>query len=327
MERAAQTPAKDSPPTDSTSILEQKISQIAATSGGTVGVTAIHIESGKRVSLNGAERFPMASVYKLPIALQVLRRVERGELKLSDTVKLSEHDFRPGVSPVIKEVKGKSLTVTITRLLDLMLGMSDNTASDILMRQAGGPEAITARLRELGIKGVDVNRSEAQMALDFWGVRQPPPESEWTLALFDKLKAEVKPAEREAAAAAAVSEMRDTSTPDAMAELLIKFHRGETLGTEGTERVLRIMKASPTGPARLKGLLPKGTVVAHKTGTIGSMTNDVGIIKLPGDGGHIAIAVFVKGSTKSVEERERVIAEIARAAYDHFTTPQPTGAR
>jgi beta-lactamase class A len=260
----------------------------------------------------------MASVYKLPIALQLLRRVERGELKLNDTVKLSEHDFRPGVSPVIKEAKGKPLTLNIGRLLDLMLRMSDNTASDILMRQAGGPEAVTARLRELGVTGIDVNRSEAQMALDFWGVRQPPPESEWTLALFDKLKAEVKSAESEAAAALYVNDPRDTSTPDAMTELLIKLQRGEALGAEGTERLLQIMKASPTGPARLKGLLPKGTVVAHKTGTIGSMTNDVGIITLPGDDGHIAIAVFVKGSTKSVEERERAIAEIARAIYDDF---------
>jgi beta-lactamase class A len=261
----------------------------------------------------------MASVYKLPIALQVLRRVERGELRLNDRVKLSEHDFRPGVSPVIKEAKGKSITLTIERLLDLMLSESDNTASDILMRQAGGPEAVTARLRELGVTGINVNRSEGQIALDFWGVREPPPESEWTLALFDKLKAKVQPAESEAAATAAVNESRDSSTPDAMAELLVKLYRGEALGSEGTEHVLRIMKASPTGPARLKGLLPKGTVVAHKTGTIGAMTNDVGIITLPGDAGHVAVAVFIKGSVKSVEERERVIAEIARAIYDDFS--------
>lgn len=318
-ERATQTSRRDS-----TSDLEQKISQIAATSGGTVGVSAIHVETGRRVSLNGAERFPMASVYKLPIALQLLRRVERGEVRLSDTIKLSEHDFRPGVSPVIKLAKGKSITLTIDRLLELMLGDSDNTASDILLRQAGGPEAVTARMRELGVTGIDVNRSEGQMTFDFRGVHEPPPEPEWTLALFEKLGAEVKPAEREMAANADSNDTRDSSTPEAMTDLLIRLHRGEVLASGNNERVLRIMTASPTGPTRLKGLLPAGTPVAHKTGTRGGITNDVGIVTLPGNSGHLVIAVFVKASTKSVEERERAIAEIARAAYDYFVSLQPT---
>ena len=85
-----------------------------------------------------------------------------------------------------------------------------------------------------------------------------------------------------------------------------------------TERLLRVMTESPTGPARLKGLLPAGTAVAHKTGTMGGTTNDGGVVTLPDGAGHVAIAVFVKGSTKEVEERERVIAEIARTVYDYF---------
>jgi beta-lactamase class A len=78
------------------------------------------------------------------------------------------------------------------------------------------------------------------------------------------------------------------------------------------------MERCRTGEARLKGILPAETIVAHKTGTIGEITNDVGIITLPGDAGHIAIAVLVKSSEKEVPERERVIAQIARAVYDFF---------
>jgi beta-lactamase class A len=78
------------------------------------------------------------------------------------------------------------------------------------------------------------------------------------------------------------------------------------------------MRRSRTGEARLKGLLPPGTVVAHKTGSIGGTTNDVGLITLPEDAGHLAIVIFVKSSTEAVSARERAIAEIGRTVYDFF---------
>jgi beta-lactamase class A len=65
-------------------------------------------------------------------------------------------------------------------------------------------------------------------------------------------------------------------------------------------------------------MLPEGTVLAHKTGTIGQTTNDVGVITLPQDAGHVIVAAFVKESESPVPERERAIAEVARAAHDYF---------
>ena len=298
--------------------LERAIKRLAESSGGIVGVSAMHIETGRRVALNGDMRFPMASVYKLPIALQLLHRVDRGELRLSDQITLSEHDFRPGHSPITDFANNKPVTLTVERLLELMLGESDNSASDALLRLAGGPAAVTARLRALNIAGIDISRPEGRLALDFWGVREPPPESDWTMALFDRLSENATPAMREAAAARYTNDPRDTSTPDAMAELLVRVHRREVLEPASLERLLRIITATQTGPARLKGLLPAGTPVAHKTGTMGGTTNDAGILTLPDDAGHLAIAVFVKGSTRDVPERERVIAEIARTVYDYY---------
>src|SRR5215211_1719217 len=87
-------------PQDSLKNLERAIARLAGLSGGTLGVSAIHVETGRRVSFNGGERFPMASVYKFPIALRLLQRVERGEINLDDTVKLGEFDFRIGHSPI-----------------------------------------------------------------------------------------------------------------------------------------------------------------------------------------------------------------------------------
>jgi beta-lactamase class A len=300
--------------------LERAIARLAQLSGGTLGVTAVHIETGRRVSVNGGERFPMASVYKFPIALRLLQRVERGEVSLDDTVKLGETDFRVGHSPIAEMANNTPVTFTAGRLLELMLGESDNTASDAMLRLAGGPAAVTARLRELGINDINVSRPEGQLIMDHRGVREYPPEGQWTLSMFERLNQNISDAEREAAARRYAADPRDTSTPDAMVALLIKLHRREVLTPPNVERVLRIMTETTTGPARLKGLLPAGTVVAHKTGSMGGTTNDVGLITLPDGAGHVAIAVFVKASTKEQPERERAIAEIARTIYDYFVT-------
>jgi beta-lactamase class A len=316
--RRASAQAQETSAQDSTKNLERAIARLAGLSGGTLGVTAVHVETGRRVSFNGTERFPMASVYKFPIALRLLQRVERGEVKLDDTVKLGETDFRVGHSPIAEMANNTPVTFTVGRLLELMLGESDNTASDAMLRLAGGPAAVTARLRELGVNDIDVSRPEGQLIMDHRGVREYPPEGQWTLAMFERLNRNISDAEREAAARRYAADPRDTSTPDAMVALLIKLHRREVLTPPNVERVLSIMTETTTGPARLKGLLPAGTVVAHKTGSMGGTTNDVGLITLPAGAGHVAIAVFVKASAKEQPERERAIAEVARTIYDYF---------
>ena len=304
--------------------LEQVVGRLAEASGGVVGVSAIHIETGRRVSLNGRVRFPLASSYKFLIALQLLRRVDRGEVRLSDTVTITPRDFRLSYSPLAQFANNTPVTLSVGRLLELMVGESDNTASDVLLRLAGGPAAVTERMRELGIKEVDVSRSEAQLGAALNGVYELPPEDQWSPEMFERLFAQAEGADRKTVAEKFLADPRDTATPDALAELLVRVHRGEALTPAGTERLLQLMTATTTGPARLKGLLPVGTVVAHKTGTWGraGTTNDVGIITLPDGAGHVAIAVLIKASTKEVPERERVIAEIARTVYDFFVLRQ-----
>jgi beta-lactamase class A len=82
--------------------------------------------------------------------------------------------------------------------------------------------------------------------------------------------------------------------------------------------LLDIMRRCETGLTRIKGSLPPGTEVMHKTGTIGMTTNDVGIMTLPADAGHVVISVFVKSSGKEIPDRERAIAEVSRVVYDYF---------
>ena len=116
---------------------------------------------------------------------------------------------------------------------------------------------------------------------------------------------------------------RDTSTPDAMVLLLERICRRTLLKPESGMLLLNILERCQTGRARLKGILPPATVVAHKTGTIGGTASDVGIITLPDDAGHVAIAIFIKSSEKTIPEQERAIAHIARSIYDFFLFQPP----
>lgn len=298
--------------------LEREIERLSRNSGGTVGVTAIHLETGRRASFNGRERFPMASAFKVPVAVQLLTRVDQGEIKLDQMVELTASDLHPGSGTLSELFNKPGVALSVRNLLELMLLISDNSATDVVLRLAGGPQAVTARMKALGIEGISVDRSTALLIADWIGVTKLPPEKEWTPALFMMAFSAVKSEEQREAAKRFDADPRDTSTPDGMAMLLERIYRKELLKPQSAELLLDIMRRCKTGAARLKGILPEGTEVAHKTGTIGGTTNDVGIITLPDGAGHVAIAVFVKASQKDVPARERVIAEIARSVHDFF---------
>jgi len=298
--------------------LEREIARLSKVSGGVVGVTAIHLETGRRVSLNGGERFPMASTFKVPIAVQLLTRIDKSEVTLDQMIDIKSSDLHPGSGTLSDLFNKGGLALSVRNLMELMLLISDNSATDVLLRTAGGPEAVTARMRALGIEGINVDRSTARLISDWVGVTNLPPEDQWTPELFDLKFAALKPEEQKAASKKFDADPRDTSTPDAMAALLEKIYQREILKPASSELLLNIMYRCRTGEARLRGLLPRGTEIAHKTGTIGGSANDVGIITLPDNAGHVAIAAFVKSSEKDVPARERAIAEIARAVHDFF---------
>jgi beta-lactamase class A len=298
--------------------LEREIARLARASGGVVGATVIHLETGRRVSLNGADRFPMASTFKVPLAVQLLTRVDKGDLKLEQMIEIKPSDLHPGSGTIADLFNKPGLELSVRNLMELMLLISDNSATDILLREAGGGEAVTARMRSVGIDGINVSRSCARLIADWVGVTNLPPEEKWSPEMFKLVFSTVNAEEQKAAAKKFDQDPRDTSTPDGMAALLERIYRKDLLKSESAELLLDIMRRCRTGQARLRGILPEGTELAHKTGTIGGTTNDVGILTLPDGAGHIAIAVFVKSSEKDVPARERAIAEIARAVHDFF---------
>lgn len=270
--------------------LLQQIKTLVAKTPAIVGVAAMNVETGKTVHLRGTERFPMGSVFKFPVALAVLQQVDQGKISLSDEATITPDQFSPGWSPLRDGANGKPVTETIGRLLERTLSESDNTAADYLMMRLGGPGVVTRHLRDLGITGIRVDRSEKQMTADL---------------------------HKPGGVARYATDPRDTATPDAMLALLLKLHKGDIgLSAESREIALRMMADTPTGKRRIKSAIPADAILAHKTGTMPGTVNDAGIITSPDGKSHIVLVVFTKSGTKATEEsREDVIAGIARAVY------------
>ena len=298
--------------------LTRALERIARRVDGEMGIAAIHLESGMTVSVNGDRRFPMASVSKVPMALEFLHRVDAGEVSMNERLVLPITDFRPGNSPLASWSGGRPVTVTVDSLFRLMIKVSDNTATDAILGMAGGPERVTSRLRELGIEDMDVDRSEARTFADLVGIPDTVPESELYRYSHFRMRDALPDSVRQAARLAYGSDPRDTATPEATARLLAELWRGAGLTRESRDLLIETMEASRSGPRRLRGQLPGGTPVAHKTGTMAAAVNDVGIVTLPDGAGHLAVAVYVNTLHRTTYRRERTIAQASRTLYDYF---------
>jgi beta-lactamase class A len=300
--------------------LEATFKQIVGRARGKVGVGLIHLESGATLHIRGHERFPMASVVKLPIAIEVLAEVAERRLTLARTVWLDASDIRPCCTLERRHPNG-GVSRTVGELLELAIIESDNTAADALLKLVGGPEAVERRMRRLGFTTINVNRYEGQLLLDMAGVSEAPPPQQWTVEIQRKLIAAV---DREALNKARVQYLvdeRDTATPYETAQLLGRLQLANLLPSSETDLLLNLMIGTTTGSRRLKRYLPEGTTVAHKTGTTAIVINDVGLITLPVDGrigGRLALAVYVADGS-SIGAMERTVAHLSAAAFEFFS--------
>lgn len=297
--------------------LQTEIRRLSGIGGGTLGVAAVHLETGRSVSVHGDEPFPMASTYKVPIAAKLLKLVDDGELTLDKMIEITPDDLHPGSGTLTRLFNDPGVELSVHNLLELMLLISDNSATDLCLREAGGGAAVTAHMKAIGVEGVRVDRPTLQLIANFGGVPDPA-SGAMTMQDYREGRRSLSPDQRRAASATFETDPRDTATPEGMVQLLGKIWNGEILSTRNSALLLDIMYRCETGAGRIKGLLPPRTRVAHKTGTIGGTTNDVGIINLPDNAGHVALAVFIKGSTRQAAQREQAIAQVSRAIYDYF---------
>jgi beta-lactamase class A len=273
--------------------MKSSMSHAAGRAEGKLGVSAMVVETRQSFSYRGERHFPMQSVYKLPIAIAVLHRIEDGKLELDRIVHVLPEDLIPpaGHSP-LRDQHPKGGDFTVEDLLRQAIIDSDGSASDVLLRVLGGTRAVRSFMKAAQIKHIHVKHTEAQIIDD-------------THAQYD-----------------------DSARPDAMVDLLARLQEGKLLNAANTERLLRWMRESDTGRDRIRAKLPSGTVVADKTGSSGTFngltpaTNDVGLVTLP-NGNQIAIAIFLSDAKANGPTRSAVIADAAREVWDCWADTLP----
>ncbi|UCC39743.1 MAG: class A beta-lactamase [Candidatus Aminicenantes bacterium] len=298
--------------------LEKEIARLAKGAQGVVGVGAIHLETGREVYLNKSVGFPMASTFKVPIAVKLLSLVDQGKLKLDDMIPVEAGDRRLGSGTLTNLFDDPGVELSVLNLMKLMLIISDNSATDLCIRTAGGTAAVTQYMRDIGIEGIRVDRTVLGIINEYLGIKEIPNDARITIEELMELLKKIPPEEQKKAGEAFNADPKDTTTPEGMALLLKKIWNREILTEESSALMLDIMKRCETGLGRIRGILPEGTVVYHKTGTIGGTLNDAGIISLPDNAGNIIAAIYIKESKVENEKREQVIAQISRALYDYF---------
>lgn len=256
--------------------------------GGRLGVAAIDTGSGKVVGHRQDERFPFCSTFKTVVAAAVLARSVTEPGFLDKRLHYTQADIKPH-SPVSEKHVANGMTAA--ELCAATIQYSDNAAANILMRELGGPAAITAYARTLG---------DTTFRLERW-------ETELNTAI--------------------PGDERDTSTPLAMARTLQKLLVGDALPPVQRQQLKDWMVGNTTGATRIRAAVPKVATVADKTGT-GSygVANDIGVIYLP-QRAPIVLAVFTHHGDPKAEARSETVAEATTVALDWlqvapFTRPR-----
>ncbi len=275
---------RQSPDTD----LERTFAEIAKDAKGKVGVSAVVFETGQNASLNGGERFAMQSVYKVPISMAIMSAIDAGKYRPDQDVEIRKEDFvAAGQASLLRDNFPNGTTIPLWHVIEYAISQSDGTASDVLMKMAGGPAAVQKFVNEAKLTDIVIQNTEKELGKDV------------------KLQ------------------YQNSATPDAAVALLAELKTGTSIERERGKLIMDFMNESATGPNRLRGMLPENAYVAHKTGTSGTRdgvtaaTNDIGLISLP-NGNFMAIAVFVGDSSADEKTRDLIIARIAKAAWDKW---------
>ena len=314
--------------------LRTHITQAMTEARGRMGVAIKHLESGTEIVINADEKFPMASTFKLPVLVTLYDKVKKGQLKWDETVDVGIHDQHLGSGDLSYLYDVPGVKLSLHNVANLMMMVSDNSGADICLTRAGA-DHVNALMAALGAGGLHVDRPTQELILDYQGLETanlkgmtfaeiqkhapPPAATQSSAPQANAIEARFARDDRFAA------DPRDQATPKAFVALLEQMWRGEAVDKASSDAMLETMKRCRTGAGRIKGLLPPNTTVAHKTGTIGGVVDDVGIIYLPDEAGHVAIAVLSKQTRATDVEVERAIAQIARYAYDYFTFTRRSG--
>jgi len=281
-------------PINKTDLLRNKIEQIVSDKNAIVGVSIIGNDGKDTLSLYGDRRFPMQSVFKFHIALAVLSEIDKGKLSLDQKIEISKDELlsEDFWSP-LRDENPNGGSFTIEKLIQYSVSHSDNTACDVLIRLIGTPKTVEEYFKKNNIQDIQITFNEQDMQARWENMFE-----NWT-------------------------------TPKTASETLKMFYENKNnlLSKSSYDFFWKTNKETTTGENRIKGQLPEGTIVAHKTGWSGTnketgitaAVNNIGIVFLP-NGEYFIISVFVTESKEDFDTNEKIIADIAKATYDFYTT-------
>ena len=254
-----------------------------------VGVAIMHMEKRDTLTINNKQKYPMQSVYKFPLALAVLNLVDRKELQLEQLMYIMPSDLRTNTwSPMRDEHPNGDFEISVAKLIEYAITVSDNNACDLLFDLIGGTAALEQFLEDKNIENMSIKANDVEKSKGF----------------------EVQ--------------YKNNCTPYACIELLDGLFHNMIVSKESSSFLYKTMESTTTGPNRIRGKLSKNVTVAHKTGSgdtnkegMTAAINDVGIVTLQ-NGNHVAISVLVSDSYETMETSELIIAKIAKEVVKFY---------
>lgn len=255
--------------------VQEEMARLEASAQGRIGLSAINTADGRRVQYRAEERFPVCSTFKAIAVAAILEKSTADSRLLQQRITYSKEDVeKSGYGPITEKHLADGMT--IAGLCAATIQYSDNAAVNLLMKELGGPAAVTAYARSIG---------DHTFRLDRW-------EPELNSAIL--------------------GDLRDTSTPAAMEKTLQRLALGDALALPQRAQLVAWLKGNTTGGKRMLAGAPKGWIVGDKTGT-GSYgtTNDIGVL-WPATGAAIVAAIYFTQHEKDAAPRDDVIASATR---------------
>ena len=323
------SPAQTAAKTNLTKLLGAELSRFPAKAG----VYVKHLKTGEVAIVRGDDHFNSASVIKIPVMILAFRLAEQGKLNLNDRIQIKASDLRGGSG--IFRYHDIGLNPTLRDVITQMIITSDNTATDIMIAKVGGREKVNEFLTESGYKTTRLVQTTYELFRKTYELLDPKYKSltpEDVFALQSNLPAFTEPRQalirtiREESARQRVNEkvnklyIDDESywlgvvTPSEIGRRLEGIEQGTIASKASCDEMKRIMRAQQSGARRIPHYLT--VPVAHKTGDLGVVANDVGMVYAKS--GTIIISFFTLGITGPYAETEDRIGQVSRLIVEYF---------
>jgi beta-lactamase class A len=282
-----------------------EIERLADATGGIVGVAATQLTTGRHIGYREDELFPTASVIKLALLVAFYEDALAGRIDLAERVTYRD-DTKVAGSGVLQYLDD-GLNPTLRDLSVLMMSVSDNTATDLLFARVGKAR-IEATMARLGLPSIRVPFDIREMLMELVDMDHSKPGG------YDELRKRLR-LSAGSGGRSMIPDRADRTTPADMCRLLELLESRAILDDRSCTEIIELMKRIQSA-TRIPGLLPKGTVVAHKTGSYRRLRNDVGIVYAPN--GPYAVALFARELVQDNVDDDGSLARISLAIYKEF---------